>query len=134
MVDQARSAPLPQRFDQVMALFNAGEFRACVDPLEELFFADRNTFYQGLLHLVVALLQTRLGLVRGPRIRFGSATELLAPYTPWHRGIDVEALLEFIHACRRQLPEGVIQIPADEAATLALPTYRLHLVEPPGGN
>ena len=42
---------------------------ACVEPLEVLFFGDRNTFYQGLLHLVVALLQTRLGMVRGPRIR-----------------------------------------------------------------
>jgi uncharacterized protein len=125
-------APLPPPFDRVLSHFNAGEYRACVEPLEELFSADRNTFYQGLLHLVVALLQTRLGMVRGPRIRFDSAAELLAPYTPWHRGIDIEALLRFIRACRERLPEGVVQLPDADASTLALPTYHLQLTAPPG--
>ena len=102
-----------------------------MEPLEVLFFADRNTFYQGLLHLVVALLQTRLGMVRGPRIRFASAGELLTPYAPWHRGIDVSGLLAFIQACRERLPEGVVQVAPAEVDALGLPPYRLELTQRP---
>src|SRR5437867_7394927 len=37
--DRKRVAPIPLPFDQVMARFNAGQFRDCVEPLEVLFFA-----------------------------------------------------------------------------------------------
>jgi hypothetical protein len=116
----------------VIRHFNRGEYRACVEPLEVLFFADRNTFYQGLLHLVVALLQTRLGMVRGPRLRFASAAELMQPYAPCHRGLDVEGLLDFIEECLARLPQGVVQIPVEEIEALRLPTYRLELASRPG--
>src|SRR5437763_17054792 len=101
--DRRRVQPIPPPFGEVIDHFNRGEYRACVEPLEVLFFADRNTFYQGLLHLVVALLQTRLGMVRGPRLRLASAAELLALYAPWHREVDVSGLLSFIHACLARL-------------------------------
>ena len=118
-------APLPSPFEEVVARFNAGEFRACVEPLEVLFFADRNTFYQGLLHLVVALLQLQRGMIRGPRIRLGSAAELLAPYAPWHRGVEVAGLLASLQACRERLPEGVVELTAGEVQALGLPEFRL---------
>jgi hypothetical protein len=114
-----------------MSHFNRGEYRACVEPLEVLFFADRNTFYQGLLHLVVALLQTRLGMIRGPRIRFASAAALLRPYAPWHRGLDVSGLLAFIQECLARLPEGVVQFTPAEVETPALPVFRLELTGRP---
>jgi predicted metal-dependent hydrolase len=126
--DRKRTAPIPPPFDEVMERFNAGQYRACVELLEELFFADRNTFFQGLLHLVVALLQIRLGMVRGPRIRLASAAELLSPYAPWHRGVDVESLLRAIEACRRRLPEAIVQIPIEEMESLMLPMPQLTLV------
>jgi len=100
--------------------------------LELLFFADRNTFYQGLLHLVVALLQTRLGMVRGPRTRLASAVELLAPYAPWHRGVDVAGLLAFIQACRERLPAGVVELTPAEVEALGLPAWRMELRARPG--
>lgn len=132
--DRKRVVPIPPPFDEVVARFNAGEFRACVEPLEILFFADRNTFYQGLLHLVVALLQTRRGMVRGPRLRFASASGLLAPYAPWHRGVDVGGLLDLIRACLERLPEGVVELGAAEVEALGLPLPRLEITSrPPGG-
>src|SRR5262249_10522571 len=118
--DHQVNTPIPPPFDEVIAHFNRGEYRACVEPLEILFFADRTTFYQGLLHLVVALLQTRLGMIRGPRLRFTSAAELLRPYAPWHRGVDVSGLLAHIGLCLRLLPEGVVQLPTDEVEKLNL--------------
>jgi uncharacterized protein len=125
--DRKRVAALPPPFEEVVARFNAGEFRACVEPLEALFFADRNTFYQGLLHLVVALLQLKLGMIRGPRIRLTSAASLLARYAPWHRGVDVAGLLTFIQACRERLPAGVVQVTPSEVNALGLPGYRLEV-------
>lgn len=125
---------IPPPFDEVIALFNRGEYRACVEPLEILFFADRNTFYQGLLHLVVALLQTRLGMVRGPRLRFASAAELLRPYAPRHRGVDVSGLLSCIDLCLQRLPEGVIQSSAAEIEALELPVPRLTITGAGGVN
>lgn len=130
--DRKRVAPIPPPFEEVVARFNAGEFRACVEPLEVLFFADRNTFYQGLLHLVVALLQLKRGRIRGPRIRLASAADLLARYAPWHRGIDIEGLLAFIQACRERLPERVVEITPAEVGALGLPEYRLEVVGRPG--
>jgi hypothetical protein len=130
--DRKQVAPIPPPFNEVLARFNAGEFRACVEPLEVLFFADRNTFYQGLLHLVVALLQLKLGMIRGPRIRLASAAELLAPYTPWHRGVEVRGLLAFIRACQERLPEGVVQVTPADVEPLGLPDYRLELTGRPG--
>ena len=130
--DRKRVAPIPPPFDEVITRFNQGEYRACVDPLELLFFADRNTFYQGLLHPVVALLQTRLGMVRGPRTRLASAAELLAPYAPWHRGVDVAGLLAFIQACRERLPVGVVELTPAEVEALGLPAWRMELTARPG--
>jgi hypothetical protein len=119
--DRKRVAPVPPPFDTVIERFNAGDYRACIEPLEVLFFADRNTFYQGLLHLTVALLQARLGMVRGPHIRLASAAALLAPYAPWHRGVEVSSLLGQIEAYRALLPEGVVQMPPEERERLQLP-------------
>ena len=130
--DRKRVAPIPPPFDEVVARFNAREFRGCVEPLEALFFADRNTFYQGLLHLVVALLQLKRGMVRGPRTRLASAAELLGPYAPWHRGVDVAGLLAFIQACRQRLPEGVVELTPAEVEALGLPAWRMELMARPG--
>jgi len=118
----------------VVAHFNGGEYRACVEPLEVLFFSDRNTFYQGLLHLVVALLQTRLGMIRGPRLRFASAAELLQPYAPWHRGLDVSGLLSLIDLYLQRLPEGVVRLPTEELEALDLPVPRMTLSEKGSAN
>jgi uncharacterized protein len=130
--DRKRVAPIPPPFDEIVERFNAGEFRACVEPLEVLYFADRNTFYQGLLHLMVALLQLKRGMIRGPRMRLASAAELLTPYAPWHRGVDVAGLLAFIQACRERLPEGVVEMAPTEAEALGLPVWRMEVTARPG--
>jgi predicted metal-dependent hydrolase len=125
--DRKRVARIPPPFEEVVARFNAGEYRACVEPLEVLFFADRNTFYQGLLHLVVALLQLQRGMIRGPRIRLASAAELLAPYAPWHRGVNVAGVLGLIEASLERLPDGVVEMAPGEVEALGLPALRLEV-------
>jgi hypothetical protein len=96
--------------------FNAGEYRACVEPIEALYFARRNTFHQGLLHYMVALLQLRLGLMQTPRKLLGQALVLWEPYPAWQEGVDVVSLREHAVALLEALPEGVHSVPPEEVA------------------
>jgi len=76
--------------------FNRGEYRACVEPLEAIWFIERDDFHKGLIRLVVALHQMRLGLDSGPRFLLATARALLRPYHPRHNGLDLVALDAFI--------------------------------------
>lgn len=86
----------PEPYLQFVAHFNRGEYRACVEPLEELWFAERDDFHKALIRLVVGLNQIALGLDSGPRFLLGTARTLLAPYLPKHNGLDLQALDEWI--------------------------------------
>jgi len=87
--------------------FNGGDYRGCVEPIELLFFARRNTLHQGLLQYVVALHQLRLGLVRTPRRLLRQALELWAPYGEWAEGIDMAPLRRHAELLRERLPDDV---------------------------
>jgi hypothetical protein len=76
--------------------FNRGEYRACVEPLEELWFVQRDDFHKALIRLVVGLNQIKLGLESGPRFLLTTASDLLLPYAPHHGGIDIVALRDFM--------------------------------------
>lgn len=86
----------PAAYRAFVEHFNRGAYRACVEPLEELWFADRNDFYKALIRLVVGLNQIELGLESGPRFLLSTARELLGPYAPCHAGLDIAALDRFI--------------------------------------
>src|SRR5205807_2451267 len=95
----------PPELEVIRARFNAGDYRGCVEPIEALYFARRNTFHQGLLQYVVALLQLRLGLVRTPRRLLGQALELWSPYPEWQEGLSVAPLVEHARELLCILPE-----------------------------
>lgn len=96
--------------------FAAGDYRGCVEPLEVLFFARRNTLHQGVLQYVVGLLQLRGGLVRTPRRLFRQALELLAPYAERREGFDLQALRAHAEGLLSRLPEGLGQTTPEAAA------------------
>lgn len=81
---------------QFVEHFNRGEYRPCVEPLEEIWFETRDDFHKGLIRLCVGLNQLRLGLDSGPRFLLQTARDLLQPYQPRHNGIDLRALDHFI--------------------------------------
>ncbi len=100
----------PPELIEVGARFAAGEYRACVEPIEALFFARRNTLHQGLLQYVVALMQLRRGMVRSPRRLLRQVLELWAPYPAWQEGVDVDAARSHAAALLERLPEGVVEV------------------------
>jgi hypothetical protein len=73
-------------------LFNEGQFRPSLDPLEAAWFDDRNRFLKGLIQLTVAMLQlATTDLDSGPRTLLIGARRLLRPFEPEHEGVDVAA-------------------------------------------
>ncbi len=96
----------PQAYLQFVDHFNRQEYRACVEPLEVLWFAQRDDFHKALIRLVVGLNQINLGLESGPRFLLDTARTLLEPYHPAHNGLDLLALDDWIAAHEAQLSSG----------------------------
>lgn len=105
------------RFTQALELFNAREFFACHDVLEELWgetLGPERQFYQGLIHAAIALFHFGEGNLGGARKMYGSAVNYLAPYRPAFMNVDVDRLLAELQAAFAELlrhqdgyPEGV---------------------------
>jgi hypothetical protein len=113
--DPATFVPPPE-LAIIVERFNAGDYRGCVEPIEALFFARRNTFHQGLLQYVVALHQLRLGLVRTPRRLLFQALALWSPYPDWQEGVDLAVLRTHAQALLDRLPPDVDRAAPEAAA------------------
>ena len=76
--------------------FNARRYHACIAPLEEIWFAQRDDFHKALIRMCVGLNQIELGLESGPRFLLRTAHELLEAYGNRHNGLDLAALRSFL--------------------------------------
>lgn len=103
----------PVELADIRKRFNAGDYRGCVEPIEALFFARRNTFHQGLLQYMVALHQLGLGLVRTPRRLLRQALAHWQPYPAWQEGFDLAALRAHAEALLERLPVDVVECPPE---------------------
>lgn len=75
--------------------FNAGEYFACHETLEELWLAERGGLrglYQGILQVGVGLYHLQRGNEQGARILLKRGAELLRPFAPFCLRLDVTAL------------------------------------------
>ncbi len=92
--------------DYGINLFNRGEFYRCHDVMEHLWgFGDSEirTFYQGLLHLAVAMYHLSRDNIRGVKTLIDSGTELLQQYRPCFRQVDIAELIEAAEKIRKDL-------------------------------
>jgi len=105
------------RFQQAIELFNAKEFFACHDVLEEIWSEtvdeDRD-FFQGLIHVAVSLFHFGEGNLSGARKMHDSALRYLASFGSEHLGIDLDRLRAEFNECFAELlgehttyPQGV---------------------------
>ena len=108
------------RLVDAVELFNAGEFFACHDVLEEIWtdtLADDRTFYQGLIHAAVALHHFEAGNPGGAKKMSLSAGRYLAPFSPAHADIDLAPFLQEFERCFAELlaatPESIQSISLD---------------------
>lgn len=90
------------RWLEAITLFNAGEYFACHDILEEIWSeADEleRQFYQGLIHVAVSLHHFEGGNFSGARKMHDSALKYLAPYGDVHNGLNLTSFHEQYHRC-----------------------------------
>jgi len=75
--------------------FNAGDYFLCHETLEELWL-DRNDplrdLYKGILQVAVGLLHLQKGNLKGARTLLTRGLELIDPFTPSCRGLDLADL------------------------------------------
>ncbi len=96
-----------EKLEQFVERFNRRAYREAMDPVEDLWLADRADFFKGLIQVSVALHQLEsAGLIQSPRFLLATAESLLEPYAPRHLGMDVAGFLGFIAQCR-EVVEGV---------------------------
>jgi uncharacterized protein len=105
---------LPQEFWQGVAEFQMGEFYACHDTLEALWFKAQEphkTFLQGILQIAVACYHLGNQNWRGAVILLGEGSRRLMSYRPEYEDIDVETLVttstEFLSYLQSLGPERV---------------------------
>ena len=119
----------PERYLEGIRLFNAGEFFACHDVLEELWSettGPEKAFYQGLIQAAVALFHFGEGNLGGARKMYLSARRYLLPYAPSYMGLDVARFLNELRGCFKELLEATgdypfhITLPAERLPKLCL--------------
>jgi len=117
-----------ERFDEAIRLFDAEEFFACHDVLEELWsetYSESRDFLQGLIHAAVALFHFGEGNLSGARKMYESHVRYLKPYLPSYAGLDLtgferameDCFAELIHA-GREYPHGA-RLPSDRIPRLS---------------
>ena len=97
---------LDKRYLEGIRLFNAQEFFECHDVLEDLWndiLGPDRDFYQGLIHVAVALFHFESSNLGGARKMYGSACVYLSGYSPSHLGLNVEKLLGDFETCFAEL-------------------------------
>ena len=93
---QAQDDP---RFLKGIQEFNDGLFFECHETLEEIWLEDHGDdrkFYQGIIQIAAGYFKLEQGVPAGALKLWRMGLEKLAPYTPVHFGISVEALIQAV--------------------------------------
>ena len=101
----------PAPYHEFVQHFNARDYHACIAPLEEIWFAERDDFHKALIRICVGLNQIGLGLDSGPRFLLSTARDLLAPYGEQHNGLDLTALRDFLREAEAVLDGTPPRVP-----------------------
>jgi uncharacterized protein len=100
-------------FKRGLAAIRAGRYFEAHEELEEAWRAapaEERDFFQGLVHVAVAWYQAGRGRPVATSRQLEKATRRLAPFTPEHRGVDVEGVLRQVEAAHARVAEGSLDL------------------------
>jgi uncharacterized protein len=92
-------------YETGVELIRAGEYFAAHEELENAWRAapaEERDFFQGLVHVAVAWYQAGRGRRIGTERQLAKAVRRLEPFTPVHRGIELEPLLAQLRELHEQ--------------------------------
>ncbi|HEX7255406.1 MAG TPA: DUF309 domain-containing protein [Gaiellaceae bacterium] len=96
-------------------LIRRGEYFEAHEELEEAWRAAEpaeKDFFQGLVHVAVAWHHAGRGNRPGCERQLAKAARRLGPFSPEHRGVDVEAVLRSVREAQRVVESGSLELPA----------------------
>jgi predicted metal-dependent hydrolase len=99
--------------EEGLALIRRGKYFAAHEVLEDLWRAaepGERDFYQGLVHFTVAWYQAGRGNRVGCERQLEKASRRLWPYSPDHRGVDVDSVLGQVEAAARLVTAGSLDL------------------------
>ncbi|KQY82973.1 hypothetical protein ASD24_11785 [Paenibacillus sp. Root52] len=100
----------PLYIDYLIYFNRDQDYFECHEVLEELWLkCERDSFYKGMLQIAVGLYHFRNGNLRGARMMFQSALELLETYPAAQQGIELGRLVQEV----RELLEGLTDSDSD---------------------
>jgi uncharacterized protein len=95
-MSRSRTAKFASEFEQGLELIRRGDYFAAHEELELAWRAaapEERDFFQGLVHVAVAWYQAGRGKPIATERQLGKAIRRLEPFTPEHRGVDIDGLL-----------------------------------------
>jgi uncharacterized protein len=95
----------------------AGRYFEAHEELEEAWRAaptGERDFFQGLVHVAVAWYQADRGRPVATRRQLEKAARRLAPFSPTHRGVDIDAVLVQVKTAQERVAEGSLDLDPPE--------------------
>lgn len=116
----------PAEYLYFIKYVNEEDYFEAHEVLEGYWHGERIDFYKGLIQVAVGSYHLRSGNIAGARALWTRAAELLQPYRPEFRAMDVERILAYLDDCLSKLPQ-VVEMERDEVALLGIEPIRLWL-------
>lgn len=130
--DDVSAGRYDERFLAGVRYFNACDFFEAHEEWEELwteYQGPSRKFFQGLIQVAVCLHHFGNGNARGAIKLYRSSRDYLAPYGPFHLGVDVAKLLRELEICCQELLASADEFPKVEIVADLIP--EIHLDPPP---
>lgn len=130
--DDVAEGRYDERFLAGVRFFNACDFFEAHEEWEELwtdYQGPSRKFFQGLIQVAVCLHHFGNGNTRGAIKLYRSSRDYLAPYGPFHLGVDLAKLIRELDACCAALLASSDEFPAVEIVPDLIP--EIHLDPPP---
>ncbi|PWK15916.1 DUF309 domain-containing protein [Tumebacillus permanentifrigoris] len=116
----------PEEVLDYLLYMNRRQYFEAHEVLEGYWHGERIDFYKGLIQVAVALFHLNTGNIAGCRALFTRAHELLTPYQPEFRALNVQRVLNYIEDSLACIP-NVVGMEAVEARALGVEALQLWL-------
>jgi predicted metal-dependent hydrolase len=100
-------------FKRGLEAIRTGRYFEAHEELEEAWRAapaEERDFFQGLVHVAVAWYQAGRGRPVATSRQLEKAKRRLAPFSPAHRGVDVDDVLGQVEASRKRVAKGSLDL------------------------
>src|SRR6266581_1227640 len=100
-------------FKRGLEAIRAGRYFEAHEELEEAWRAapaEERDFFQGLVHVAVAWYQAGRGRPVATGRQLEKAVRRLMPFTPAHRGVDVDGVLTQVKTAQERVAEGSLDL------------------------